>query len=175
MSRLKEPKPVYLFTAVIYKPDSELDACIKALKDELGETDFESPEQPFEGTSYYESEMGTGLKRKIITFKKLIAREKIGDIKVFTNSVEEKFEVAGSRTMNIDPGYVAQEHVILATGKGFAHRAYLGSGVYADLTLIYRGDEYTTLEWTYPDYGDTEMRSLFQNLRKKYVVRLDSD
>jgi len=175
MSRLKEPKPVYLFTAIIYKPDSELSACIKTLNEELGETDFESSELSFEGTAYYESEMGKLLKRKFITFNKLIARDKLKDIKVFTNSLEEKFLETGNRTINIDPGYIALEHVILATGKGFAHRPYLGKGVYADLTLIYRGNEYTALEWTYPDYGGAKRRSLFQTLRRKYVGKLGSD
>ncbi len=173
MSRLKEPKPVYLFTAIIYKPDSELSGCKRALVEELGVADFESAVLPFDGTAYYENEMGPDLRRKIVTFKKLIPREYIREIKIFTTALEERFSESGKRTINIDPGYIAQEHVILATGKGFAHRAYLGDGVYADLTLIYRGDEYTALEWTYPDYGDTKMRSLFQNLRRKYVGKLD--
>ncbi len=175
MSILKEPKPVYLFTAIIYKPDSELDDCIKALNSKFGEVDFESPALPFEGTSYYESEMGKELKRKIITFQRLIARDKLKQVKVFTQGLEEKFSENGHRTINIDPGYIAQEHVVLATGKGFAHRPYLGEGVYADLTLIYRGDEYSTLEWTYPDYGNSEMRALFQRLRKKYEGKLNPD
>lgn len=175
MSILKEPKPVYLFTAIIYKTDADLNDCVKALRNGLGETDFESPVLTFEGTSYYESEMGKELKRKIIAFKKLVARDRLREVKVFTQSLEEKFSVKGQRTINIDPGYIAQEHVILTTGKGFAHRPYLGDGVYADLTLIYRGDEYKTLEWTYPDYGSTEMRGLFQDLRRKYEATLDQD
>ena len=84
----------------------------------------------------------------------------------------EKYSKDGSRTINIDPGYVAQEHVILATGKGFAHRPYLGDGVYADLTLIYRGDKYRRLEWTYPDYGTPEMIAMFHDLRKRYEDKL---
>ena len=175
MSTLKEPKPVYLFTGIIYKPGSELVGCIEALKAELGETDFESPELPFECTSYYEDEMGEGLKRRIICFEKLITRVRLRDIKVFTNSLEEEFSDEETRTINIDPGYIAQEHVILATGKGFAHRPYLGKGVYADLTMVYRGDEFETLEWTYPDYGTREMRELFKSLRAHYTGKLDPD
>ena len=175
MSTLKEPKPVRLFTAVIYKPGSDLSGCIEALEGELGAADFESGELPFEGTSYYESEMGPVLKRKIITFKNLVARERIREIKIFTNSLEKVFSYNDKRTINIDPGYIAQEHVILATGKGFAHRPYLGKGVYADLTLVYRGDQFRTLEWTYPDYADTEMRALFQRLRTEYVETLGPD
>jgi uncharacterized protein DUF4416 len=175
MSRLKEPRPVYLFTAIIYKPDSELSGCKRALVGELGAADFESVVLPFDGTAYYENEMGPDLRRKIVTFKKLIPREDIREIKIFTTALEERFSESGKRTINIDPGYIAQEHVILATGKGFAHRPYVGKGVYADLTLIYRGNEYTSLEWTYPDYGDTEMRGFFKRLRSEYINKLVPD
>lgn len=175
MSTLKEPKPVYLFIGLIFNPSADLESCMGALKSRLGALDFESPEIPFEGTSYYSEEMGEGLKRKIITFDTLIPREKLKETKILTTGLEEDFAQEEKRTINIDPGYVAQEHVILATGKGFSHRPYLGSGVYADLTLIYRGDEYNTLEWTYPDYGTQEMRSIFQDLRKRYVSKLPPD
>ena len=97
------------------------------------------------------------------------------EIKIFTNSLEEVFSYGGNRTINVDPGYIAQEHLILATGKGFSHRPYLGKGVYADLTLIYKANEYRTLEWTYPDYGNKEMRTLFKALRAEYVKQLEKE
>lgn len=175
MSTLKEPKPVRLFTGVIYRPDSDLSSCIEMLKEELGATDFISGELPFEGTSYYNGEMGPVLRRHIITFTELIGREELREIKIFTNSLEKVFSYKGRRTINIDPGYIAQEHVILATGKGFAHRPYLGKGVYADLTLVYRGDEFRVLEWTYPDFADKGMRELFNRLRFEYTDKLRSD
>ena len=175
MSTLMEPKPVYLFTGIIYKPDIDLGLCMDELEEELGKTDYESGELSFEGTSYYEEEMGAGLKRKIIAYKELVARDRLRDIKVFTSSLEKEHSYDGKRTVNIDPGYIAEEHVILATGKGFAHRPYLGKGVYADLTLVYRGSEFTTLEWTYPDYGGDEMRKLFKALRTRYTQKLDPD
>ena len=118
---------------------------------------------------------GEGLVREIITFEKLISRNDIISIKAFTNKLEEVFSYEGDRTINIDPGYIAQEHVILATGKGYSHRPYLGNGVYADLTLIFINDEYTTLRWTYPDYGSEEMRRLFKNLRDQYVSQLKKE
>jgi len=70
--------------------------------------------------------------------------------------------------VNIDPGYIALEHVILATTKGYAHRIYLKNGIYADLTLIYRDGTYRPLDWTYPDYAEKDTISLFNRWRDYY-------
>lgn len=175
MSQLIEPSKVKLFMGLIYQPNSELKELTDKLEKELGKIDFESEEIKFDHSSYYTKEMGDGLLRKLITFEQLIKRTDIARIKAFTNNLEEVFSYEGKRTINIDPGYIAQEHLILATGKGYSHRPYLGSGVYADLTLIYKGNEYRTLEWTYPDYGNLEIRTLFKDLRKRYVKQLQKE
>jgi len=175
MSRLNEPNKVKLFMGLIYQPDSAIKELTLKLEGKFSEIDFKSTEIPFNHSSYYTKEMGEGLLRKLITFEKLIKRTEIVEIKAFTNKLEEVFSYEGNRTINIDPGYIAQEHLILATGKGYSHRPYLGSGVYADLTLIYKGNEYRTLEWTYPDYGNKEMRTLFKDLRKQYGKQLQRE
>ena len=77
--------------------------------------------------------------------------------------------------LNIDPGYIALEHIILATGKGYSHRPYLGNGVYAELTLVYVRNGFRTLEWTYPDYGEAGMRELFSKLRDDYAAQLKEE
>lgn len=175
MSRLQEPPPVKLFTGLIHGPSSPLDECIRSLGEGIGEIEFTSCAMPFSYTGYYEEEMGMGLKRTLVTYRRLIRREEIVELKIFTNKLEKVFSFGNKRTINIDPGYIAQEHVILATGKGFSHRPYLGRGVYADLTLMYVKDEYRALEWTYPDYGTAEMRELFRELRHKYAVQLNEE
>lgn len=175
MSKLNEPNRVKLFMGLIYQPNSAMEELSVKLEGKLSKIDFKSVEIPFDHSSYYEKEMGSGLKRGIITFEGLIKRTEIVEIKAFTNKLEEVFSYEGNRTINIDPGYIAQEHLILATGKGYSHRPYLGSGVYADLTLIYKGNEYRTLEWTYPDYGNEEMRTLFKSFRKHYVKQLQRE
>ena len=175
MSRLQEPSVVRLFLGLIYKPDSPISDLIEMLEEKLGAINFESEGSQFNHSSYYENEMGEGLLRKILTFEKLIRRTQIVEIKTFTNNMEEVFSYEGKRTINIDPGYIAQEHLILATGKGYSHRPYLGSGVYADLTLVYINNEYRTLKWTYPDYGREEMRVLFKDLRNQYVNQLKKE
>ncbi|MCK5391589.1 MAG: DUF4416 family protein [Deltaproteobacteria bacterium] len=175
MSRLQEPSTVRLFMGLIYKPDSSILDLIEMLEEKLGAINFESTGTPFNHSSYYTKEMGGGLLRKILTFQKLIRRTEIVEIKIFTNNLEKVFSYEGDRTINIDPGYIAQEHLILATAKGYSHRPYLGSGVYADLTLVYMNNEYKTLQWTYPDYGREEMRVLFKDLRNKYVSQLKKE
>ncbi len=172
MSSLNQPPPVKLFAGVIYGPSSPVDECLRSLREGIGEIDFSSGDMPFEYTRYYEKEMGPGLGRVIVTFSELIKREELVEIKIFTNKLEKVFSFENKRTINIDPGYIAQEHIILATGKGFSHRPYLGRGVYADLALIYVNDDFKRLEWTYPDYGSNEMIELFRKLRHDYASQL---
>jgi len=175
MSELLEPRPVKLFIGLIYSENAPIDECIQKLVETLGEIDFMSEEFPFNFTSYYEEEMGNKLSRKIISFRKLIKRDELVNVKIFTNQVEKIFAIGGKRRINIDPGYIALEHLILSSGKGYYHRPYLGRGVYADLTLVYKNKEFHTLEWTYPDYRTEEMRRLFKKIREKYIIDLEKE
>ena len=110
------------------------------------------------------------LYRRFITFERLIPIPLLPDIKRATNRLEKRYATPdGNRRMNIDPGYVCLEHVILATTKGYTHRPYLREGIYADLSLIYRNRSFQPLEWTYPDYRHEDVLSLFNQFRKKYV------
>jgi len=77
--------------------------------------------------------------------------------------------------VNIDPGYVAASKMILATGKDYSHRLYLGEGIYGDFTLIFRDGQYAALPWTYPDYASEPLRRLFDLLRKRYLWQLKND
>jgi hypothetical protein len=172
MSELIEPRRVKLFTGLICGEDAPIRECIRKLEGEFGEIDFISGRFPFNFTPYYEKEMGNELWREIICFKNLIRRDELVGIKVFTNKLEKDFSQEGKRKINIDPGYISGEHLILATGKGYYHRPYLGKGVYADLTLVYKNKEFQPLEWTYPDYRSQEMRNLFRELRGKYMLEL---
>ncbi|MCL4243698.1 MAG: DUF4416 family protein [Candidatus Dadabacteria bacterium] len=175
MSRLKEPKPVRLIMGIIFAPGARIGECVEELARKFGEESYRSGPSPFDGTHYYEEEMGKGLMRVFTAYKRLIPRETIRDVKIFTNEVEKVFSYDGGRTINLDPGYIAEEHLILATGKGFSHRPYLGGGVYADLTLMYVNDEWKPLDWTYPDYRKPETMELFTKLRNEYSKQLKEE
>lgn len=172
MSKLHEPPLVTLFFSIIFSNDSEFDNCINDLVNKYGDIELLSDKFSFEFSDYYNEEMGNALSRKFISLKKLISRDKIVDIKIHSNTLEEKYSIRGKRTINLDPGYLSAEHLILSTGKGFSHRPYLGRGVYADLTLLYKDNRFKSLEWTYPDYKTEQIQTYFYKLRKLYLGRL---
>jgi hypothetical protein len=138
----------------------------------LGSIDMVSPWFPFDYTDYYEPEMNAPLFRRMLTFKELIKQSSLADIKNLTNEIESDYSREGKRLVNIDPGYMLKERFVLATGKNFAHRIYIGKKIYADLTLIYTKGDFKKLPWTYPDYTDKNMLSFLIQVRNKYVADL---
>ena len=172
MGRIGVPKPVKLIMSLISSDDRLLHQVIEVLGERYGEVDFTSDILPFDFTDYYCAEMGEGLFRRFVTFDPLIPREHLVRIKQETNGIEEQFSVEGKRRINIDPGYICAEHLILATTKGYTHRPYLGEGIHADLTLIYREGKFRPLDWTYPDYASSPVREILQGVRKRYVQEL---
>ncbi|MBP8696267.1 MAG: DUF4416 family protein [Syntrophobacterales bacterium] len=172
MSKPREPDPVKLFVSVIAADRGRMAEVIGELAGAFGQPDFVSEVLPFEYTDYYTAEMGTGLVRRFVTFERLIRPEELPAVKLCTNALEERFSEGGARRVNIDPGYVARQHFILATGKGYSHRPYIGRGIYADLTLEYRRETYRPFVWTYPDYRAPETLEMLNGLRKRYVMQL---
>jgi len=173
MSKPREPDPVKLFVSVIAADRGLMAEAIGQLAGPFGEPDFVSEFLPFDYTDYYSAEMGAGLVRRFVTFERLIRPEELPAVKLCTNALEEKFAGdGGARRVNIDPGYLARQHFILATGKGYSHRPYLGRGIYADLTLEYRKETFRPLEWTYPDYRAERTIGMLNALRKRYRIQL---
>ncbi len=137
MSIPQPPKPAKLVIGLFMKEKSLLPPVADELAGRFGPVDMVSSWIPFDYTSYYESETGTPLFRRILTFDKLIKQSFLADIKCMTNEIELKYSENNNRRVNIDPGYMLYERFVLATGKNFTHRIYIGRGIYADLTLIY--------------------------------------
>ena len=169
MGKPKETEPAKLFMSLIVLEDATFGRGMEDLSSIFGKPDYVSEKFPFDFTDYYTREMGKPLFRHFVTFGRLIAMASLPDIKQFTNQLEERYaDLAGNRPINIDPGYICLEHVILATTKGYTHRPYLRDGIYADLTFIYRDKSFQPLEWTYPDYRQEAVIRLFNRLRKRY-------
>ena len=172
MSKPREPEPVKLIASILAGKVALLADTVRELAMRYGAPDYVSEVLPFEYTNYYAAEMGPSLVRRFIAFDGLIRPEELPAVKRYTNALEEKFLEGGTRRVNIDPGYMALQHLILATGKGFSHRPYLGQGIYADLTLVYRKETYGPLEWTYPDYRSERTIGMLNGLRKRYSIQL---
>ncbi len=169
-----EPKPVKLFSGLIFTEKEMLLLIQEKLAQNFGEIDFESEIFPFNNTKYYEKEFGKGLKRKFLTFLTLIPAGSLPEIKLKTNEIEKEFchKRKGTRTINIDPGYFSMEKLVLATTKNFSHRPYLSSGIFAELTYFYKNRSYKTVAWTYPDFKLPGKIKMFNRLRKIYMEQL---
>jgi hypothetical protein len=166
------PPAAKIFCGFIYAPDLDLAEVLRLLEQAWGPVEFVSRRIPFEYTGYYDREMGPSLSRKFVTFEQEVDQEALPGLKWEAKRVEESYlNARGGRRVNIDPGFLLPERLMLATTKPFAHRPYLAKGIYADVTLIYRKKSYRPLEWTYPDYGTPETLGILNRLREHGFLR----
>ncbi len=175
MSIPQAPKPAKLVIGLIMKDRALFEPLGVELSAGFGSVDMVSSWMPFDYTTYYEPEMGTPLYRRLLTYQKLINQDELPEIKLTTNRLEQSFSQNGRRRVNIDPGYLLYERFVLASGKNFSHRIYIGGGIYADLTLIYQWGGFEKLPWTYPDYADQPMLAFLTQVRNKYAVDLKTN
>ncbi|MEP9410680.1 MAG: DUF4416 family protein [Candidatus Brocadia sp.] len=176
MGYISKPKPANLIIGVLTGIPELLRQTDKTLEEYFGPIDLRSDVLPFNFTNYYNEEMGEGILRRFYSFEKLISPDEIAAIKVQTNAIEES--VASSkkypvkRPVNIDPGYINESRLILASTKDFSHRIYLMDGIYAEVTLNYRRGRYESFPWTFPDYQSSDYQNFFLKVRELYVRKL---
>ena len=175
MSLPQEPKPAKLVIGLLMKDKGLFEPLALELSSKYGSADMISPWMSFDYTAYYRSELGSPLYRRLLTFENLIEQQALAVIKLTTNRLEQVYARDFRRRVNIDPGYLLYERFVLASGKNFSHRIYIGHQIYADLTLIFRKGAFETLPWTYPDYADQPIRSFLERARKKYAVDLKTN
>ena len=172
MSLPQEPKPAKLVIGLLMKDKGLFEPLAAELTSQYGSVDMISPWMSFDYTAYYRSELGSPLFRRLLTFEILIDQQELAVIKLTTNKLEQVYVRDLRRRANIDPGYLLYERFVLASGKNFPHRIYIGHQIYADLTLIFRKGAFETVPWTYPDYADQPIRSFLERVRKKYAFDL---
>jgi hypothetical protein len=176
MSTPKNPDPAKLVVGCIMNDKGLVSPVYPLLENAFGAVDIISAWLDFDYTDYYHKEMGSPLYRKVFVFKDLIEQNDLARIKETTNEIEKKFQNQGNRSVNLDPGYLVSSRFILATGKDYSHRIYIGRKIYADLTLMYSKKKgFTTLDWTYPDYASASMFSFLSKVRNKYLLDLKAN
>lgn len=168
MSNPVPPRKVKLISSIFSPSHGLIDLVIQELSSIFGPVDWISELIPFDRTRYYEREMGWPLFRRFLSFEELIDPGQLPDIKLKTNELELKHSNDTKRQVNIDPGYVGLERLVLATGKNYTHRIYLAKGIYADLTLIFHKGTFVPLKWTYPDYKEERVIRWFNKIRERY-------
>jgi hypothetical protein len=174
MAKIKQPQKILVVAGLIYIDDFQTSKVLDILSRELGDVSLQSEIIPFTHTAYYNKEMGDDLLRQWFAFGKLADPDVLIELKHRSNEIEQKFiNEKGGRTVNIDPGLVTMSNFILASTKNYSHRIYIGKGIYAEVTLIYKNQKYLALEWTYPDYKEIKALDFFQKARGILKKRLD--
>lgn len=172
MSKPGQPEPAKLLVSVLYKDGPAILPSWTAMEKLWGPLDFLSEVLPFDYTDYYEKEMGRPLFRRWATFRPLIAQERLVKVKWQALHLEEAWSREGKRSLNLDPGLITAERLVLATGKNFSHRLYLGKGIFGDLTLVFQKGSFQPLPWTYPDYKAADSLWIFNKIRERYLREL---
>ncbi|MBN2402800.1 MAG: DUF4416 family protein [Spirochaetes bacterium] len=165
------PVKAKLFIGILTASEDYLYSAETQLTKKFGPVDFKTGNIPFLHTEYY-NYMDKNLFKVLISFKKLIPREKIVPIKLYTNKLEKKIHKE-KRKINIDPGYITLSNIYLASCKEYFHRVYLDKGIYLENELKYVEKRYQPWDWTYPDYTKTEYLDFFYNIRKIYYSQIN--
>ncbi|MBN2621291.1 DUF4416 family protein [candidate division WOR-3 bacterium] len=166
MAGIKEPQPVLPFIGVLSRDGIGTGPLIEQLAPLFGSVTIRSTPQKFTHTTYYNKEMGDRILRQWWVFDRIIDPAFLIDMKHASNTLEQHYQNDdGGRDINIDPGIITMSNVILASTKNYSHRIYLGKGIYAEVTLIFKRKTYTTLEWTYPDYKEPSTIDFFNQAR----------
>ncbi len=173
MSIPRDPGLAQLTVSILSAQNDPLDRLSCDLETAFGPIEDIFGPLKFDFTTYYDIELGPGIKRWIVSIKKLVGPDCLADIKILTNEIEQKYALEGRRQFNLDPGSMTLGNFVLATGKNNAHRIYLKNGIFADLTLIFRRASYRPLEWTYPDYSDPVLIDILNRIRENYKQKLE--
>lgn len=172
MGEITQPKPVLLFAAVTSRYEPAIEWSIRRASAQWGKVALQSSIFDFTETKFYTESMGTELKKQLFVFEDLIAPDELPKQKVLSNEWEEEYnrqsDFPEKRPLNIDPGYVTEAKLVLATTKDRDHRIYLSDGILAEITLHFQSGQWQKSRWTYPDY----QRKDFQEFLTKCRIHL---
>jgi hypothetical protein len=174
-------EPVKLFVAALYRERSFLEEARARLTARFGPEDYLSGPFPFDHTAFYEAEMGGPLARVFISYRDLVHPSVLAPAKVETSRIESELAAPdGSRRVNLDPGLLDYQKVVLASFKHMGQKIYLDLGVWADLTLYYRKGGWSFFEWTFPDFKEgrydralLDIRLIYKSQRREEATNQD--
>ena len=174
---MRIPDPVLLVVAVFSRHEAARRWAGERLEQVFGPVALASREYDFSQTRYYEPTMGPALRKHLLASHDLVAPDCLPDAKRRTNALEQELADAGTypepRPLNLDPGYLTEAKLVLATTKDRDHRLYLDRGIYAENTLFFHRGAWQARPWTYPDYQRPDYHQFFLRcrdfLRQKYA------
>jgi len=174
MGMIRSPRPVLLLLAAFGCDPESLAWSRRAAERAWGPIALCSPVFDFQETDYYRATMGDALKKSFFVFQRRIDPARLAEIKCQTNAWENEYRETGrednttrhvERPLNLDPGYLTEAKLVLASTKDHAHRIYLSQGIYAEVTLRFRSGHWQPWDWTYPDYRRSDYQQFFTACR----------
>jgi hypothetical protein len=163
---ISAPQPGLLMASILGQDLEAVDRAVAGCADQLGRLLLVSEPLAFPHPDDYREELGPTPARRLVAFDRMQDSPPLPHITRQCCRLEVALGRAGGRRqLNIDPGLVGEEHVVLASTKPRGHRIHLGRGIYADLMLLRGPDGYQPLPWTYPDYAGAELRGILERMR----------
>lgn len=163
-------RPVLLLAATFSRYDEALDWAKGTLQSAFGPLVLESPRFDHRETTYYEATMGPDLKKTFFAFERLVDPVTLADRKLQAIAWEDEYRRQAShpepRPLNIDPGYLTEAKLVLASTKDRDHRIYLSQGIFAEVTLHFQRGAWASRPWTYPDYQRADYHEFFSRCRE---------
>jgi hypothetical protein len=170
MGEIRQHRSVLLITAVFSRYDEAFSWTRERAERAWGPIALCSERFEFTETRFYEASMGANLGKEIWAFEQLVDPRDLVELKHRSNQFEVEFRQLHAfqepRPLNLDPGYLTEAKLVLATTKDRDHRLYLDRGIYAEVTLYYHDQVWQVRPWTYPDYRRSDYHQFFTRCRE---------
>lgn len=161
VASIRTVEPVVRFCAVITRHEAARQWAVARIAESWGAMCVRSAEIPFAAGGFYTASMGSDLTKSLLAFDGFVDPGGLADWKHQTNLWEAEYAEASDhpehRPLNLDPGYMSQAKLVLATTKDRDHRIYLRDGMFAEVTLTYVGKSWQHHRWSYPSYRTDEV------------------
>lgn len=173
MGQVMLPQPVRPVVGMLSHRVELFDMAVARLAERWGHPDLVGEVLDFDFTDYYDAEMGGPPKRRFCSFPVQMDPADLPSVKVWANDLEDQIarQQGGRvpRPVNLDPGYLNDSKLVLASTKDHAHRIYLDQGIYAEMTLSFHHGRWHPMPWTYPDYRSEPYRRFFDEVRDRFM------
>ena len=170
MADAQPHRPVLLILSAFSRYPEAIEWGKQRAEQAWGKVALESELFDHRETSYYEATMGPDLKKAFFTFERLVDPAGLVEWKEASNSWEMEYQRLGKHTearpLNLDPGYLTEAKLILASTKDRDHRIYLDRGIFAENTLYFTRGAWQVRPWTYPDYQRADYHAFFGRCRE---------
>jgi hypothetical protein len=172
----RTPDPSLLIASILGRDLATVDKAVAGFVEQFGDLAYLSEPLEFSWSDYYKDELGEHPARRFLALKRLVDPSELPQIKRRTARMEVAMARPGeAREVNIDPGVLNADQLVVASTKPRRHRIYMGRGIYADLMLLHGSNGFEAMPWTYPDYADPALRGLLGRFRGLYLAARRSE